>query len=264
MSNTEIISSGENEDTNENTNEDRNEINDEEYDENYYSQFNDDYNENHYDLFSRKIMKFMRQHSSNIGDHYNLRLFLLRLFYYDINGIPIAKLKPENEIDFNNYPKYFKYKNRLEIIDIYNKNIKAKSLLKIYSEDEFNNYDIIEKNYLEISLKTFRPVYKDNWKEISEELNNTPIDKQKNFYADYLKCYLKLKYFPSFDEFIKFIYNKYQMPVHKDIKIAFDNIEKSYIDVKEYIERNLITFKDVSKIIKDSTSISNRIMMQSS
>lgn len=215
------------------------------------------------DLDYRKIKNFLRKHSSNTGDDYQLRLLLLKLFYYDINGIPIAILKPIDEIYNNdNYPYYFKNKTRQEIIDIYNNEVKSKYFIKIYNDEELNNYNIKTNIFLDISLKTFRPVYKENWKKISEEVNEVSIEKQKSFYADYLKLYLKLKYFPSFDEFVKFIYYKYQMPVHKNIKIVFDNIDTSYKNVRDYIKNNNITFEEVRNIIIKSTSISNRILME--
>lgn len=214
------------------------------------------------DLNYKKIKNFLRKHSANIADDYQLRLSLLKLFYYDINNIPIAKFKPENEINYSEYPSYFKNKNRLEIIDIYNKEVKSKSPLKIYTQDELNDYDIKNNNYLEISLKTFRPIYNENWKKISEEKNEVSFDKQKSFYADYLKCFLKLSYFPSFNDYIKFIYNKYKMPLHKDIKIVFDNIENSYEIVKEHIKNNNIDYKEIKNKIKFSTSIPNRILLE--
>ena len=65
------------------------------------------------DLDYRKIKNFLRKHSANTDDDYQLRLRLLQLFYYDIDGIPIAKLKPEEDIyKNNNYPYYFKNKTR--------------------------------------------------------------------------------------------------------------------------------------------------------
>jgi hypothetical protein len=164
----------------------------------------------------------------------------------------------------DDYPYYFFNKTREEIIEIYNKEVKCKnkSELKIYTDEELKHYDIKENICLDISLKTFRPVYKDNWKKISEEVNEVSFDKQKSFYADYLRCYLKLKNFPTFGEFIKFIYYKYQMPVHKDIRIVFENIEKSYKDVKDYIKNNKMTFQEISRVIKLSTTISNRLLIE--
>jgi hypothetical protein len=216
------------------------------------------------DLDYRKIKNYLRKHSSTSGDDYQLRLSLLRLFYYTLEGYqyPIAKLKSESEINYDMYPYFFKNKNRMEIIDIYNKEIKSNSLIKIFTEDELNDYDINENVCLEISLKTFRPIYKENWKEISEEVNKVPFNKQKSFYADYLRCYLKLRYFPTLDEFMKYVYYKYKMPIHKDIKIVYNNIEKSYKEVKEYIKRNNMSFDEVRKILINSTSILNRIVIQ--
>ena len=223
---------------------------------------NDNDNDKEKDLDYRKIKNFLRKFSSTIDDDYQLRLKLYQLFYYDIDGIPIAKLKSIDEINMDNYPYYFKNKTREEIIEIYNNEVKSKYLIKIYNQEELRDYDIKSNIYLDISLKTFRPVYKDDWKKISEEVNEVSFDKQRSFYADYLRCYLKLKNFPTFNEFIKFIYNKYQMPVHKDIRIVFENIEKSYKDAKDYIENNNISFDIVRKSIVVSTPIANRILIQ--
>lgn len=52
------------------------------------------------------------------------------------------------------------------------------------------------------------------------------------------------------------------MPVHKDIKIVFNNIEKSYKDVKEYIKNNKMTFEEIRRVIKLSTTISKRILIE--
>jgi hypothetical protein len=224
---------------------------------------NDNDNENENDLDYRKIKNYLRKHSSTIADDYELRLKLQKLFYYGIDDIPIAILKTDDEIYKNdNFPYYFQNKTREEIIKIYNKEVKTKFLIKIYNKDELNDYNIKENIYLDISLKTFRPVYNDNWKKISEEINEVSFDKQKSFYADYLRYHLKYKHFPSFEEFIKFIYDRYQMPVHKDIKIVFKNIHKSYDNVKDYIRNNKMSSSDVNKIIKLSTSIPNRIMIE--
>ena len=225
----------------------------------FYSSKKDLRNEKNY----RRIKNYLMKNTSTIADDYNMRLKLERLFYNDIDGIPIAILKSSDE-SYNNeeYPYYFQNKTREEIIDIYNNEVKTKYLIKIYNQDELNDYDIKKDIYLEISLKTFRPIYNEKWKEISEKINEVSFDKQRSFYADYLRCYLKIKHFPLFEEFMKFSYNKYKMPVHKDIRIVFNNIDKSYEKVREYIENNNMTFKDVSRIIKHSTKISNRIIIE--
>ena len=216
------------------------------------------------DLNYRKIRNFLSRRCSNIDDEFAVRKFLLGLFYYDINGIPIAIIKPEKDINWDKYPYFFKSKPKEEIIDIYNKEVKSKYFkdLKILDKDELDDYDINPDVSLEISLKTFRPVYKDNWREISEKVNNVEFKKQKSFYADYLRNYLKIKVFPDFDDFLKYLFKVYQTPVHKDIRIVFNNIENSYKDVKEYIKINNIQYNDVKKIIKKSTKISNRILME--
>ena len=215
-------------------------------------------------LNHRKIKNYLRKFSSTIGDENSLRKLLLKLFYYDINDIPISIIKKEDDIDWNNFPKLFKLVNREDIINIYNKEVKSNYFkeLKILDEKDLDIYQIIENNLLEISLKTFRPVYKENWKELSEEINKISFDKQKSYYSIYLTLYLKLHYFPNFNDFIKFIYNKYQLPLHKDIKIIFDNIEKSYKDVKEYIKFNDMNYNNVKDIIIKSTNIKNRILME--
>ena len=221
-------------------------------------------NDNDKDLDYIKIRNYLRKHSSTIAEDDNLRMKLQRLFYYNVGGgIPIAYLKAKDEA-YNNeeYPYYFQNKTREEIINIYNKEVKTKYLIKIYNQDELNNYDIKKNIYLDISLKTFRPVYNENWKKISEEINEVAFDKQKSFYADYLRYYMKYKNFPSFEEFAKFIYNRYQMPVHKDIRIVFENIDKSYENIRNYIRDNNIKFNEVSRIIKLSTKISNRINIE--
>lgn len=225
---------------------------------------NENENENEKNLDYRKIKNYLRKHSSTLADDYQLRLKLHQLFYYNIDGIniPIAILKSEDEGYNNDFPYYFQNKKRKEIIDIYNKEVKTKYLIKIYNKNELNDYDIKENIYLDISLKTFRPVYNEKWKEISEKINEVSFDKQKSFYADYLRYHLKYKNFPSFEEFAKFIYERYQMPVHKDIKIVFNNIDKSYENVRNYIKDNNMASSDVNRIIKLSTKISNRIMIE--
>jgi hypothetical protein len=215
-------------------------------------------------LNHRKIKNYLRKFSSTTGDENNLRRLLLKMFYYDIYGTPISIIKKEDEIKWDDFPKLFKLVKREDIIDIYNKDVKSSFYkeLKILGEEELDTYKINPKNSLKISLKTFRPVYKADWKKLSEEVNNISFDKQKSYYAIYLKLYLKYRYFPSFEEFIKHLFYKYQMPIHRDIKIIFDNIENSYKDVKEFIKINDMNYKTVKDIIIKSTKISNRINIE--
>jgi len=211
-----------------------------------------------------KLKNYLRRFSSNIGDENSMRMLIFKLFYYDIDGIPIAKIKQEDHINWDNFPRLFKLVPREDIIEIYNKSVKTSYYkeLKILDEKDLDLYDIKPNTSLEISLNTFRPIYKDNWKELSEEINNISFDKQKSYYSIYLKLYLKLRYFPDFNDFIKYIYNKYQSPVHKDIQIIFENIEFSYKSIKEYIKINDMNYNDIKEIIIKSTNISNRIDME--
>lgn len=212
----------------------------------------------------RKIKNWLRKFSSTINDENNVRKLILKLFYYDYVGIPISIIKNENDINWDLFPKLFKDVNREKIVEIYNKEVKSNYFkeLKILDEKDLDTYEIQENNYLEISLKTFRPVYKENWKQLSEEVNKISFDKQKSYYSIYLRLFLKLHYFPNDYDFIKYIYNKYQIPLHRNIKIIFDNIDNSYKDVKEYIKTNNLDYNKVKDIIIKSTKIQNRIQME--
>lgn len=215
-------------------------------------------------LNHRKIRNYLRKFSSTIGDENSVRKLLLKLFYYDINGIPISIIKKEDDIDWNNFPKTFKLVKREDIINIYNNEVKSNYYkeLRVLDENDLDIYEIKENNLLEISLKTFRPIYKEDWKKLSEEINKVSFNKQKSYYSIYLRLYLKLHYFPDFNDFINYVFNKYQIPVHKDIKIIFDNIEKSYKDVKEYIKINNMNYNEIKEIIIKSTNISNRLLIE--
>lgn len=211
----------------------------------------------------RKIRNWLRKHSSNIGDEKNLRKLLFKLYYYDINDdIPIAIIKNEDEIKWDSLPLIFKLVKRDDIINIYNNEVRSNYFKELKIVDiNIINYQIT-KNSLKISLKTFRPLYEDNWKELAEKVNNIDFTKQISYYSIYLKLFIKLHYFPTFDEFIKFIFNKYQIPLHKDIKMIFENIEESYKDVKDYIKTNNLNYKDIKDIIIKSTNISIRKTIQ--
>lgn len=212
----------------------------------------------------RKLKNYLRKYSSTVYDENNLRKLILKLFFYDINNIPLAIIKKEDEIDWNEFPKLFKLVDRESIVDIYNKFVKSNYYKDLIIKDinELDTYSIIPNNKLEISLNTFRPIYKNNWKELSEEINKISFNRQKSYYAIYLKLYLKLHYFPDIDEFIKYIYNKYQEPIHKDIKIIFHNIEESYKNIKEYIKENNLNYEDIKEKILKSTNILKRIEIQ--
>lgn len=218
------------------------------------------------DLNHRKMRNYMRrQISNNNTNHLINRLFCL--FYSNINGIPINKLINDDEYKnaINQFPHYFSLiDDKTRIIEIFNKEVSPKKPLNInYDCYLYDSYDIKDDNYLIISLKTFRPIYDENWKECAEELNETPFNKQQSFYADYLRYYLKFKEFPSTElDFITYIYYKYNKPVHKDIHIAYKNLNKSYEPVKDFIKEKGLTFNQVKEIIVNSTSIKKRIEIQ--
>ena len=74
--------------------------------------------------------------------------------------------------------------------------------------------------------------------------------------------YLKFHYFPNFIEFINYIFNKYQTPLHKDIEIIFENIDNAYKDIKEYIKIHNMNFQEVKDVIIKSTNILTRLSIQ--
>jgi hypothetical protein len=219
-------------------------------------------------LQEKRIKNYLRKQVSYNNDN-NIRNKLVCLFYSNIDDIPIQKELTEEEyknyLHFN-FPDYFKEIDKNKIIEIFNTLVSPRKPI-IISDDKNknkNNYDINDddKNQLEISLETFRPYYYHDWKKKTEELNKTSYENQYSFYNDYLRCFIKNKKFPTFKEFMTFIYNKNKVPLHKDIKNAFINIEKSYEPVKEYIKENQLTYKEVKEIIILSTNISNRRLMQ--
>lgn len=77
-----------------------------------------------------------------------------------------------------------------------------------------------------------------------------------------MKYYLQFKEFPNYLQFIKHLFYKYQRPLHKDIKIVFDNIEKSYLPIKEFIKTNNLSFKEVKRTIVQAASIPMRIKLE--
>ena len=77
-----------------------------------------------------------------------------------------------------------------------------------------------------------------------------------------VQLYLKFHYFPNFIEFINYIFNKYQTPLHKDIEIIFENIDNAYKDIKEYIKIHNMNFQEVKDVIIKSTNILTRLSIQ--
>lgn len=216
------------------------------------------------DLIDRKIINYLRKNASNKENQNQIRNKILGLYYKSINGIPINYQVSIDELieKLKDFPDYFQLKSRQEILNLYNEYVcPRKKIITYFSE--IVDYDINENTYLEISLKTFRPIYQNDWKYQTELINKTSFNNQYSFYNYYLKYYLQKKDFPSFDQFLNYIYYKTQKPVHKDIKIVFDNIEKSYEPIKEFIKLNNLIFKQIKQILINSVAISNRIELQS-
>jgi hypothetical protein len=217
-----------------------------------------------YDLEQRRIINYLRK--VNNKDHHHTRRRIIALFYETTYAtIPInRKLETtdSNKILHEDFPEYFHLKTREEILELYNKEVSPKKII-VYPYD-LNDYDIKEDTHLEISPKTFRPVYHENWREQAEVVNGTSFKNQHSFYNDYLKFYIQNNEFPTYLQFLKFLYFKYKKPLHKDIKIVFDNIEKSYNPIKEFIKTNNLSFKEIKAILIQSASITNRIKLQQS
>ena len=214
-----------------------------------------------YNLDERKIINYLRKNASNNENQNKIRNKLLSLFYKTIEDIPITTTIDNYEELLKEFPNYFQSKTREEIIKLFNDEVCPKKPI-IYNYSSVEDYDIKSNNYLEISNKTLRPLYEDDWKEKTKNLNGITIEKQQSFYAEYLRYYLKFKKFPEFKEFINYLYYKLNRPVHKDIAIVFENIEKSYNPIKDFIKNNNLSFKEVKAIIIQSTPIKIRKELQ--
>lgn len=211
-------------------------------------------------LIERKIVNYLRKHSSNNKNLNKTKNKILGLFYKRIENIPINDINNDINENWKEFPYYFQTKTKEEILELFNSKVCPRKTIKY----PFNliDYDIKPNNYLEISKNTFRPIYKEDWKKQTEILNNCDYKNQQSFYMEYLRYYLKYKKFPSFSEFLIYLYYKYEKPVHKDIKIVYENINKSYEPIKEFIEKNNISFNEIKEILIKSASIQNRIIMQ--
>jgi hypothetical protein len=196
----------------------------------------------------------------------------------DNEYIPIDKIATKTDIDeiMKTFPDYYKTNNVNELIylsTIVNKNLSANAILLEFNKPieydvKFNNewsdkYIISKPEPLKISLKTFRIEYNSNWKELSEKENGVTIDKQLSAYNDYIKYYIKYKHFPSFNEFAKYIYNKYNKVLPKDFNTIYVEINMAYTKVRKYIEDKNLSYEEVKNIILDSCKIEDRIRIQS-
>ena len=183
----------------------------------------------------------------------------------DDEYIPIDNIATEKDINeiMKTFPDYYNSHN-------YNELVYLSSLVNSNSNDtEFKNdwsekYVITTINPLEISLKTFRIVYNPNWKELAANDNFVSVDNQISAYNDYIKFYIKYQHFPTFNEFAKYIYNKYKKALHKDFNNIYIEVSTSYNKVREYIHDNNLTYEDVKKIMLDSCRIEDRIRIQES
>lgn len=214
-----------------------------------------------YDLEERRIINYLRKNASNNENQNNIRNKILGLFYKTIDNIPIAEEVDNKELLLE-FPYYFHEKTREKILELFNKEVCPKKPIKYPFDLKKSNYYIKANNYLEISNRTFRPLYMDDWKEQSEIINGISIENQQSFYNDYLRFFIKFKKFPEFNEFLEYLYYKYQMPVHKDIYNIYDNIEKSYRDIKEFIKINNLDYNFIKSKIIQSASITNRKKLQ--
>jgi len=216
-----------------------------------------------YNLDERKIINYLRKNASNNENQNKIRNKLLSLFFKTINDIPITETIDDYEqiLKSKEFPNYFHSKTREEIIKLFNDEVCPKKPI-IYNYSSIEDYDIKSNNYLEVSNKTFRPLYEDDWKEKTKTLNGISMENQQSFYAEYLRYYLKFKKFPEFKEFLNYLYYKFNRPIHKDIAIVFENIEKSYNPIKDFIKNNNLSFKEVKAILIQSTSIKNRKELQ--
>jgi hypothetical protein len=195
----------------------------------------------------------------------------------DNEYIPVDKIATKTDIDeiMKTFPDYYKTNNVNELIylsSIVNRNLSANAIILEYNKPikydvNFNNewsdkYIVSKPEPLKISLKTFRIEYNSNWKELSEKENGVSIDKQLSAYNVYIKYYIKYKHFPSFNEFAKYIYNKYNKVLPKDFNTIYIEIDMAYTDVRNYIEDKKLSYEDVKKIILDSCKIEDRIRIQ--
>ena len=197
----------------------------------------------------------------------------------DDEYIPIDKIATEKDINeiMKTFPDYYnshKYNELVYLSTLVNSNYSAGDIQLDYNKEikyniEFKNdwsdkYIIPTINPLEISLKTFRIVYNPNWKELAVNDNFVSIDNQISAYNDYIKFFLRFQHFPTFNEFAKYIYNKYKKALHKDFNNIYIEVSTSYNKVREYIKDNNLTYDNIKKIILNSCRIDDRIRIQNS
>lgn len=198
----------------------------------------------------------------------------------DNEYIPIDKIATKKDIDdiMKTFPEYYQshtYNELIYLSTLVNRNLSANAIQLEYNKpieydvkfendwsDKYIITDTIEP--LKISLKTFRIIYNPNWKDLAEKENSVNIDNQISAYNDYIKYYIKYKHFPTFNEFGKYIYNKYNKTLHKDFYNIYNDVNMAYNEVRKYIQDNNLNYEEVKKIILDSCKIEDRIRIQES
>lgn len=197
----------------------------------------------------------------------------------DNEYIPVDKIATKKDIDeiMETFPKYYTtqaYNELIYLSTLVNPNYSACVIQLEYNKPinydaKFENdwseeYIVMTPKPHNISLKTFRIYYKSNWKELAEKNNSVSVDKQISAYNEYIKFYMKFKHFPSFNEFAKYIYNRYKKALHNDFKNIYIEVVTSYNDVRKYIKDNNLNYEEVKKIMSDSCKIEDRIRIQDS
>lgn len=220
-------------------------------------------------LIKRDSIGFKRKFKCLINSH----------IIADNEYIPVDKIATKEDINeiMETFPDYYtthEYNELIYLSTLVNPNYSANMIQleynkpinynEIFQNDWSDNYNVNSLNPLTISMKTFRIVYDPNWKELAEKNNGVSIDKQISAYNEYIKYYMKYKHFPSFNEFAKHIYNKYNKALHIDFKNIYDEVEIAYNEVRKYIKDNNLTYEQVKKIISDSCRIEDRIRIQNS
>lgn len=200
------------------------------------------------DLDMHKIMRIEQKIDKK-------KLMCLCYSHKIINNNIILYDKEVNEEEYNNIlkllPSFFKRLDKNKLLDYLNIQF-TKSW----------NYEVKSINPMNISLKTFRPYYVENWKELSYDISNINVENQVSGYNDYIRCYIKYHKFVSYDEFELYVFKKYKKPVHTDLKTIYNEIYISYNNVRDYIEKNNLNYEDVKDILLKSCSIKNRIIIQ--
>lgn len=239
--------------------------------------FNYNINENRLQyIYKTKIMLSMLSLIKKDKETFTNKIKCLTNNYIEYNNtiILIDEQTPDDKLEtiLNSFPNYYKNVSINELIYIstlVNPNYSANDII-INNENNVNylfkkswhNYDL-NNDGLEISLKTFRPYYYSNWKELSYNIHKIDVDEQISGYNDYIKYYLSFKKFPDFNEFALYNYNKYKKPIYNKLyDDIFKIVQQSYKKIIDYIQDNNMSYNDVKKILLNSCSIADRIRIQ--